>query len=77
MFLYKDSVLIDSFKLFDERTGAINYNYIRPYLPNQMPKPGEFEVNIVHHRLIRNVPPRGAARLPGDATTATHSHHLH
>ncbi|XP_026847888.1 homeotic protein bicoid isoform X1 [Drosophila persimilis] len=36
--------------LFDERTGAINYNYIRPYLPNQMPKPEELPDSLVMRR---------------------------
>ncbi|KAL7730787.1 hypothetical protein ACLKA6_003556 [Drosophila palustris] len=36
--------------LFDERTGAINYNYIRPYLPNQMPKPDELSDSLVMRR---------------------------
>lgn len=76
-FLYKDSVPLDSLKLFDERTGAINYNYIRPYLPNQMPKPGELKANKVSHRLIRCLSLRGAARLSGDAATTSHPHHFY
>ncbi|XP_075148335.1 bicoid isoform X2 [Haematobia irritans] len=36
--------------LFDERTGAINYNYIRPYIPNQLPKPDDLSDPLVMRR---------------------------
>lgn len=36
--------------LFDERTGAINYNYIRPYIPNQLPKPDDLSDTLVMRR---------------------------
>ncbi|XP_023290976.2 homeotic protein bicoid [Lucilia cuprina] len=36
--------------LFDERTGAINYNYIRPYIPNQLPKPDDLSDSLVMRR---------------------------
>ncbi|XP_017042700.1 homeotic protein bicoid [Drosophila ficusphila] len=62
--------------LFDERTGAINYNYIRPYLPNQMPKPDMYPPEELPDSLVMRRPRRTRTTFTSSQIAELEQHFL-
>ncbi|KAH8346869.1 hypothetical protein KR059_001479 [Drosophila kikkawai] len=62
--------------LFDDRTGAINYNYIRPYLPNQMPKPDMYPTEELPDSLVMRRPRRTRTTFTSSQIAELEQHFL-